>query len=172
LYHRNPGAREGTLTRARANLVRRETLAGIARGIRLGDHLILGGGERKSGGRGRDSILADAMEALLGAVYLDGGIESARAVVGRWYSDALDPLASDEVVKDPKTRLQEVLQQRRLALPTYRVTSTEGVDHRRTFSVQCEVEELTLSATGVGGSRRRAEQQAAQLVLELLDDGI
>jgi ribonuclease-3 len=172
LYHRNPRAREGLLTRARANLVRQETLAAVARDLDLGDHLVLGGGERKSGGRSRDSILADAMEALLGAVYLDGGMEEARRIVEGWYGESLEPLGAGDVEKDPKTRLQELLQGRKAPLPIYEVTSTDGTDHRKVFSVRCTVEALSLAATGAGRSRRRAEQQAAQRVIDLIgDDG-
>jgi ribonuclease-3 len=168
LFRRFGDAREGDLTRLRARLVREATLAGLARDIGLGEDLRLGGGELKSGGRERDSILADALEAVLGAVYLDGGIERCRSLILDLYADLLAGLDPDQIEKDPKTRLQEWLQGRRLPLPTYSVISV-GSDGRDTgFAVRCEVPALRLQAAGEGASRRAAEQTAAAHLLRQL----
>jgi ribonuclease-3 len=150
------------LSRLRANLVRQESLAEIALGLELGNYLQLGEGEVKSGGAKRPSILADALEALIGAVYLDGGFEPARAMVERLYQSALDRIDPDKPGKDPKTALQEILQGRRLPLPRYQLLATRGEAHAQEFEVECAVPELGLRTTGTGASRRTAEQQAAE----------
>lgn len=168
LYARFPRLDEGQLSRMRASLVREETLAGAAEALELGGALKLGEGERDSGGRVRPSILADSMEALFGAVYLDGGFEAARrtilAVLERDLSST-DPGLS---LKDPKTRLQEFLQAKRRPLPEYRVVSVAGVAHRQTFEVECLLADSGERGTGTGTSRQRAEQQAAERVIGII----
>lgn len=162
LYERFPRLSEGELSRARAYLVREETLLQIALGLNLGDHMLLGEGELKSGGFRRPSMLADTLEALLGAVYLDGGFAAAVNVVTRLYTDILTELDPVHLYKDPKTRLQEFLQGRRLGLPVYTVMATSGAAHAQQFEVECSIVELNLRARGQGASRRAAEQQAAE----------
>jgi len=163
-----PAAPEGDLSRFRAALVSSPTLAAIGSELDLGDQLRLGSGELKSGGFRRDSILADSLEAILGAIYLDGGIEAARDVVHRLLGERLRDLPSAETLKDPKTRLQEELQSRGLALPKYALEEVGGEPHEQWFVASCETADLALRATGKGSSRRRAEQEAAQSVLEAL----
>jgi len=158
-------ADEGDLSRFRASLVSGESLAVIAAEIDLGSQLRLGSGELKSGGFRRKSILADALEALFGAVYLDGGFEAAAGVVGRLFVPRLDRLPSAAELKDPKTRLQEALQARGLPLPAYSVESISGEAHNQLFQVRCSVASLDLKVSASGPSRRRAEQAAAQLLL-------
>lgn len=170
LFRRFPKAREGELTRLRARLVRASTLAGLARALDLGMALRLGGGERKSGGRHRDSILADALEAVVGAVYVDAGVACARELVLRLYAPLLDEIAPERIGKDPKTRLQEWLQARGLPLPRYVVLQTTGTAHEQWFTVSCDVAPLGLSAQGEGGSRRGAEQVAAERLMARLED--
>lgn len=165
LYQKFPSASEGDLSRLRASLVSAEPLAGLAQQIGLGDELQLGSGELKSGGFRRQSILADAFEAAIGAVYLDRGLEAARLLVHRFCMPLLDTLPTPDELKDPKTRLQEYLQSRGLALPSYSVETVVGEPHAQHFSVRCEVPALSLVAPGEGSSRRRAEQDAAQRVL-------
>lgn len=171
LYQAEPDAHEGRLTRLRAHLVRRETLAAIARDLNLGASLRLGPGELKSGGRDRDSILADALEAVIGAIYLDAGLPSCRRILEDLYRDRLAGAAREMGLKDPKTRLQEALQARGLALPRYAVVKLEGAAHDQCFTVECQVESMPLRVTGTGTSRRKAEQDAASRALEELDDG-
>ncbi len=166
LYERHPHASEGTLSRMRAALVRGETLAEIAREIELGEYLRLGSGELKSGGYRRTSILADALEAVIGAVHQDGGIEAVQALVLRFFAARLDSNAPGVSLKDPKTRLQEYLQGRALPLPSYEVVAVVGQSHSQTFTVQCRVAGLDEPSVGEGGSRRKAEQSAAQRALE------
>jgi ribonuclease-3 len=168
LYDAHPDADEGALSRLRATLVNGETLAQIARQLGVGEHLKLGPGELKSGGFRRASILADTLEALVGAIYLDSGFDSAAAVVGRILGPRLSSLPAAHLLKDPKTRLQESLQAHGLALPIYTLTAVTGDAHAQEFTVTCEVPILELAAVGEGGSRRRAEQLAAVKVLELL----
>ncbi len=162
LCQRFPELREGELSRLRASLVRQESLAEIALGIDLGSHLRLGEGELKSGGARRPSILADALEALIGAVFLDAGFEPARAMIERLYQSALDRIDPEKPGKDPKTALQEILQGRHLPLPRYRLLATRGEAHAQEFEVECAVPELGVRTTGIGASRRIAEQQAAE----------
>jgi ribonuclease-3 len=171
LYQRMPGAREGELTRWRANLVRRQTLATLARGLALGRHLKLGGGEIKTRGAERDSILADAFEAVIGAVYLDGGLEACRAMVLQLFAPHFLPAPEEKSVKDPKTRLQEAVQSRNLPLPTYAVLRVEGAAHEQRFTVTCRVSGVVKAVQGFGSSRRRAEQDAASKTLALLEHG-
>ena len=169
LYARWPRADEGAMTRARAGLVRESALAGIARDMAVGPRLVLGPGEMKSGGHRRDSILADAVEALVAAIYLDAGFDACRARVVDWYAgllDALPPLHQDG--KDAKTRLQEWLQGRQYPLPVYALVSESGEEHDRTFHVACTLSRPPLSAEGTGHSRRAAEQDAAEAVLAKL----
>lgn len=169
LHARWPRADEGAMTRARAEMVRESTLAGLARGMEVGSRLILGPGEMKSGGHRRDSILADAFEALVAAIYLDAGFDACRARVLAWYEplfDALPPL--HQVGKDAKTRLQEWLQARQYPLPVYTLLSESGEEHDKTFHVACTLAEPPLAAEGSAHSRRAAEQEAAEAVLAQL----
>ena len=166
LFERFPGADEGTLSRLRARLVSGESLAQQAAAVQLGELLALGPGELKSGGFRRESILADALEALCGALYLDGGLEAARRGMLRWLESGLPNDEELGELKDPKTRLQELLQARGLPLPRYSIESVEGELHAQLFRVRCEVEPLAACAHGQGSSRRRAEQAAAARVLE------
>ncbi len=168
LFQRFPEAPEGTLSRLRASLVKGETLAGIAGELALGDYLRLGSGELKSGGFRRASILADAVEAIIGAVYLDGGFDAARALVLSLYEGRLENVNAERELKDPKTRLQEWLQGRRLELPRYEVIEVTGAAHDQTFHVRCRVHQLPEPTEGRSNSRRRAEQQAAEKALALL----
>ncbi len=170
LFRAQPEAREGQLTRLRALLVRRDTLAAVARELELGAALKLGGGELKSGGRDRDSILADALEALVGSVYLDSGMESCRELVERLFSAKIEQAQKRRGVKDAKTRLQEHLQAKGLPLPTYEVVEVKGAPHDQEFQVFCRVATLDNPTCGTGGSRRKAEQAAARLALEQLDE--
>ena len=162
-------ADEGDLSRFRASLVSGETLAVIAQEIHLGEQLRLGSGELKSGGFRRKSILADALEALFGAIYLDGGFEAAAHVIERLFVPRLDRLPTAAELKDPKTRLQETLQAQGLPLPTYSVDAVTGEAHNQQFEVACTVNALGLRTTATGPSRRRAEQAAAQLLLDELN---
>jgi len=171
LYRRFDHAREGELTRLRASLVKGPTLAALGRQLALGPELRLGSGELKSGGRERESILADAFEAILGAIYLDGGLTACRDVVGRIFAERLAAASPGRVDKDPKTRLQEWLQSRRMMLPTYAVLGTEGDGHHQLFTVECRVESLQTPIQGRGTSRRKAEQDAAEKTLAILTDG-
>lgn len=165
LFERFPQAREGQLSRLRARLVKGETLAVLARGFELGEYLRLGSGELKSGGFRRESILADALEALIGAIYLDAGMEAARERVLAWLAGELDGLTLVDTNKDPKTRLQEFLQSRACELPRYEVVDIQGEPHCRTFMVECQVALLNEKTLGQGGSRRIAEQVAAAAAL-------
>lgn len=170
LYERWPKADEGALTRARAELVREGALAVIARELQLGERLILGPGEMKTGGHRRDSILADALEAVVAAIYLDAGFAACGTVVLPWFSASMQALpATGKPEKDPKTRLQEWLQARQKALPQYELVSESGDDHAKTFRVRCGVTDPAVSTEGEGASRRLAEQQAAAAALEQLD---
>lgn len=166
LYRRFPQADEGDLSRLRAHLVSAEPLAAIAAELGVGDVLQLGSGELKSGGFRRESILADAFEAVVGATYLDAGLDGARTLVQRVVASRINQLPDAAELKDPKTRLQELLQARGMPVPTYRVGNIAGEPHAQTFSVCCDVAALSRSATGSGLSRRRAEQDAAQRLLE------
>lgn len=162
LFERFPDLREGDLSRQRANLVRQDTLAEVATSLKLGEFLLLGEGELKSGGFRRPSILADGLEAVFGAIFLDGGFAAAQSVISRLFQPLvakLDPMASG---KDPKTELQELLQARKLPLPQYSLVATRGEAHAQEFQVECAVEALGIRVGGVGSSRRNAEQAAAR----------
>jgi ribonuclease-3 len=161
-------ATEGELSRYRAALVSGNSLAEIATELGLGEQLRLGSGELKTGGFRRSSILADSLEALFGAIYLDAGFDEARRVIERLYAGRLDRMPSAGELKDPKTRLQEYLQGRGLALPSYSIESVAGEPHQQMFVASCEVAGLGLRACGEGSSRRKAEQEAAQQVLQSL----
>lgn len=170
LYQRFPQASEGELSRLRAELVKKHTLADIARELSLGESLILGLGESKSGGAKRDSILADALEAVVSAIYLDAGIGACRDEVLAWFGSRISLLESDDEIsgKDAKTRLQEFLQSKKLTLPQYSVSELEGKDHEQQFTVSCKVDLFKKSFKGQGASRREAEQQAAGIILKEL----
>jgi ribonuclease-3 len=166
LYDRFPQLPEGDLSRMRASLVNRDTLHRHAAALGLGTLLKLGEGEIKSGGAARPSILADALEAVLGAILLDGGFEAAHAAIERIYAADMAGAATEAIAKDPKTRLQEWLQHRRLPVPEYAIVAVHGEAHLQTFEVVCRIEALNIAATGTGASRRAAEQAAAAQVYE------
>jgi ribonuclease III len=170
LYDQFPATQEGELSRARANLVNRETLAQLGREIGLGTDIRLGEGEQKSGGADRASIIADALEAVFGAVFVDGGYDAARAVIDRVYADLLRSADPTTLGKDPKTRLQEWLQARRHPVPEYVVVATSGEAHAQLFEVDCRIPALALTTHGSGPSRRAAEQQAAAAALARVVD--
>jgi ribonuclease-3 len=168
LYQQFPKATEGELSRWRATLVNRDTLADLAKEFELGRYLFLGPGEMRSGGSERQSILSCAMEAIIGAVYLDQGFDAARAKINDWYDPLLQSLSSAASHKDPKTLLQEHLQSLRLPLPLYAVEEIEGEAHQQLFTIGCQVEGITQKTFGKGTSRRRAEQNAALSMLEMM----
>lgn len=168
LYERYPLLAEGELSRMRAALVRKEALSGVARALALPAQLRLGEGERSSGGSERDSILADTLEAVFGALFLDGGYDAVRDAILGAYQAPLAGIDAAQPAKDAKTQLQEFLQGRRHRLPEYRVVATTGAAHRQTFEVECEVAALGLRDTGSGASRRAAEQSAAESILKKL----
>ncbi|WP_148861941.1 ribonuclease III [Marinobacter fonticola] len=168
LYRHFENAREGQLSRLRARMVKGVTLAEIGREFHLGDYLRMGSGELKSGGFRRESILADAVESVIGAIYLDSDFHTCRVRVLDWFNDRLDRLDLQDTQKDPKTRLQEYLQSRQYPLPRYDVISVEGEAHAQTFHVECALPSLDRKTTGVGSSRRVAEQQAARNALKSL----
>jgi ribonuclease-3 len=165
LYQRFGELKEGELSRLRANLVRQETLAELAQRLELGIYLRLGEGEMKSGGFRRPSILADGLEAVFGAVFLDGGFDAAEVVIRGLYASLLDHLDPQSLGKDPKTLLQELLQARKIPLPQYAVVATQGAAHHQLFQVECQIPQLAIRTSGFGASRRLAEQEAAQLAL-------
>lgn len=166
LYQRYPKLPEGDLSRMRAHLVKEPTLCEIARSLNVGESLKLGEGELKSGGWRRPSLLADAMEAIIGAVFIDGGFAAAEALVVRLYAPLLETLDPKAIAKDPKSLLQEYLQSRKVEVPEYVVIATEGEAHCQVFRVECNIPKLNISAQGEGSSRRVAEQQAAQLAYQ------
>ncbi len=168
LYQRHPQLDEGDLSRLRALLVRERSLAEIARQLQLGDQLRLGPGELKSGGYLRASILADAVEALIGAIFLDAGYAAAKDQIVQWLSERIESPPPLDSLKDSKTRLQELLQGRGLALPVYELVEVHGADHARSFRVRCTVEALAEPLEARGGSRRKAEQAAAAAVLQAI----
>lgn len=168
LVERLPEADEGTLSRMRASLVKRESLADLARGLALGDYLRLGAGELRTGGHNRDSILADALEAVMGAVLLDAGFESARTVAMALFREPLGQVSTAPAGKDPKTRLQELLQARRRPIPEYQVVGIGGTQHAQSFRVSCHLPDQGTVTQGEGSSRRRAEQAAAEAMLARL----
>lgn len=168
LYQSFPSAREGQLSRLRARLVKGVTLAEIAREFELGEFLSLGSGELKSGGFRRESILADAVESIIGAIYLDSGFDRCRERILAWFDQRLQNLSLLDTQKDPKTRLQEFLQSRQHPLPQYEVVSVDGEAHAQLFRVECDLPALQTKTVGNGGSRRLAEQQAAREALRAL----
>ena len=168
LFRRFPGCDEGSLTRCRARLVRQETLAAVARKISLGGLVLLGEGAARSGGSDRSSILADVMEAVIGAVYLDGGLDSAGAVVEMLWRDEWESIDPELLLKDPKTELQELLQKLGRPLPMYLVTETRGAPHEREFVIECVLGDPSDSFLGRGTSHQKAEQDAAELALHSL----
>ena len=169
LFAQFPSAKEGQLSRLRAHLVRGETLAELAHEFHLGDHLTLGAGESKSGGRHRQSLLADALEAVVAAIYLDAGFDTTQSCVLAWFASRLANISLDAPLKDPKTCLQEYLQAKHLPLPEYHIHTISGADHAQEFAVRCEVPGLAIRTQGQGSSRRKAEQAAAAAFLEKLE---
>lgn len=169
LYLRFPQAPEGDLSRLRAALVRGESLAEISRGLSLGEYLNLGEGELKSGGFRRASILADALEAVIGAIYLDSGIESCKSFVRKWFDSRFNDLSLETGEKDPKSQLQEWLQARRKPLPIYSVAEIGGDSHNQQFTVVCSVSLLDEAATATAASRKTAEKEAALIMLKKLE---
>ena len=169
VFRHRPYATEGELSRLRSSLVKDTALAALAAELGIGDHLILGPGEKKSGGHRRESILADALEALFGAVYLDAGYEAAVSVVCSAYGDRLEALPDPRDLRDPKTCLQEYVQARKLGLPEYEILQVSGKAHKQHFVVTCSIPSLGLTSTGEGGSRRDAEQNAAEAMAVTLD---
>lgn len=170
VFRSHPLAAEGDLSKLRASLVSDASLAQLAADLGIGEHLILGSGERKTGGHRRESILADALEAIFGAVYLDTGFESSKAVIEKAFGERLQVFPDVEELRDPKTRLQEWLQARQKGLPDYELVKVSGEAHRQKFEVKCSVAESDVVTLGTGTTRRNAEQQAAEsMLLQLLD---
>lgn len=169
IYLRFTDADEGDLSRIRASLVKEESLAQIAMDIGLGDHIRLGGGELKSGGFRRASILSDALEALIAAIYLDSDYAQTEATVLRLYHGQLQTVDENANLRDPKTQLQEYLQARKMHLPRYQVEQTSGKSHNQVFTISCNIADLELQSKGKGSSRKKAEQQAAQKILDKLE---
>ena len=167
LVHDFPKLTEGDLSRVRAHLVKEPTLAEIAQGLKLGDYLFLGEGELKSGGFRRPSLLADALEAIIGAIYLDGGFAESCRVIETLYEPIIAKLDPKKLSKDPKTQLQEYLQSHKFPLPQYNIIATEGEAHEQHFKLECVIPELEIRAQGEGASRRKAEQEAAKLAFAL-----
>ena len=166
-----PMAPEGDLSRLRASLVKDTSLAALAADLGLGEHLILGSGERKTGGHRRESILADALEAIFGAVYLDAGFDAAAKVIASTFGDRLQNFPTIESLRDPKTRLQEWLQARQTGLPEYDLVGVTGKAHKQTFEVSCSVTTISSSTRGFGTTRRNAEQESAEkMLLKLAED--
>lgn len=170
LYGRFAEADEGVLSRLRATLVNQTLLATLARELNLGDYLILGSGELKSGGYRRDSILSDALEAIIGAILTDQGMEAARKWILELFAEPINQLTLENWKKDPKTRLQELMQGRGLELPIYLLLSQEGLPHDQHFSVECRIQLMSLHSQGEGTSRKKAEQQAAEKMLAKLSE--
>ena len=168
LFLKFPEAKEGKLSRLRARMVKGVTLAELARHFGLGDFLHLGTGEMKSGGHRRESILADTVEAIIGAIYLDSDMDTVKDKILQWYDSRLMELSLDDPLKDPKTRLQEHLQGKQLPLPKYDVLSIEGSAHEQIFKIKCVVKDIEKSIVGLGASRRIAEKKAAAQALKLL----
>lgn len=168
LYNRFPEGHEGQLTRLRSSLVKRDTLAKIARKLNLGNYIKLGEGELKTGGWRRASILENTFEAIVGAVYLDSDFNRCQTFIHSLFHDLLDAASLEDIQKDPKTRLQEYLQARKLPLPTYEVLSSSGKSHEQVFTVSCFCDGIPTAVQAQGSSRRKAEQAAAQLVIDLL----
>lgn len=168
LYDKFAEADEGVLSRLRATLVNQSSLAELARKLNLGDYLVLGSGELKSGGYRRDSILSDALEAVIGALLIDQGMDACREWILNLFAEPIDRLSLRDWKKDPKTRLQELMQARGLELPTYTLKTVIGQPHDQSFCVECRVSLIPVSCEGVGPSRKKAEQQAAEKMLTVL----
>jgi ribonuclease-3 len=168
LYAKYPHATEGELSRLRANLVKGETLAVLAAEFDLGRYVVLGPSELRTGGSSRKSILADTVEAILGAIYLDGGLAACEQCILNWYDQRLSERINWQAQKDAKSRLQEYLQAQQLSLPSYSITKIEGKGHQQVFYVACEVAEVDIATSGSGTNRRAAEQQAAEIFLQAL----
>ena len=166
LYQKFKTLPEGDLSRLRASLVKSESLAEVAKSIKLGDFILLGEGELKSAGWRRPSILADTFEAIIGAIYLDGGFEEARKFILNFFQTQIESIDPKRIVKDAKTTLQELLQSRKLMIPEYKVIKIEGEAHNQVFFVQCEISQLRLQTEGSGTSRKLAEQEAAMVAIE------
>ncbi|MGZ5028908.1 MAG: ribonuclease III [Methylobacter sp.] len=169
LYELFPGACEGVLSRLRASLVNQASLAELARKHQLGDYLLLGSGELKSGGFRRDSILSDAVEAIIGALYNDQGMDACQQWILQLFTEKLKNLSLDNWQKDPKTQLQELMQSKKMELPDYTLITMSGLAHEQTFKVKCTTALIAESCIGTGNSRKKAEQSAAELMLELLN---
>jgi len=169
LYREFPDADEGQLTRTRAMIVNKESLASVARAIELGDNIVLGEGELKSGGWRRDSILANTLEAVIGAIYLDGGLDACSTQLSSWFTPTLKDIDPQQAQKDAKTRLQEYLQARGLPLPNYTAIAVSGPAHNQCFTIECRVDEVAEPMTAEGKSRRVGEQRAADLMLNHID---
>ena len=168
LFAKFPKASEGDLSRMRAQLVKGKTLAEIAREFELGGYLNLGPGEMKSGGHRRESILADVVEALIGAIYLDANMDTCRTQVLRWYASRLDKISPQTNSKDAKTQLQEWLQGRKKPLPVYHLAKVEGAEHNQTFHIECQLQGIQKTFQGQASSRKVAEQQSAQAALDYI----
>ncbi|MDP1664614.1 MAG: ribonuclease III [Methylobacter sp.] len=169
LYELFPGACEGVLSRLRASLVNQGSLAELARKHQIGDYLLLGSGELKSGGFRRDSILSDAVEAIIGGLYNDQGMDACQQWILQLFAEKLKSLSLDNWQKDPKTQLQELMQSKKMELPDYTLITMSGLAHEQTFKVKCTTSLIAESCTGTGNSRKKAEQSAAELMLELLN---
>ncbi|MBN6066545.1 ribonuclease III [Aggregatibacter actinomycetemcomitans] len=169
LFHQFPKCNEGELSRMRATLVREPTLALLARDFKLGDYILLGQGELKSGGFRRESILADCVEAIIGAISLDSNLTNATQIVRQWYQNLLKEIKPGDNQKDAKTRLQEYLQGNRLPLPTYNIVNIQGEAHNQLFIVECSIQNNDRTFIGKGSSRRKAEQAAAEQILQELN---
>lgn len=168
VYKARPGASEGDLSKLRSSLVKDTSLAALAVDLGLGEHLILGSGEQKTGGHRRESILADALEAIFGAVFLDNGFEAAKDIIERVFSKRLAELPDADDLRDPKTRLQEWMQARKMGLPDYDLVSVTGKAHKQRFEVSCTLSETSIVTLGKSTTRRKAEQKAAAAMLETL----
>lgn len=168
IYEQQPDASEGDLSRIRASLVNEAALAKVARDINLGDYIFLGGGELKSGGYRRASILSDTMEAIMGAIYLDSDFTQVQASILYLYREYLKNLPNQNSLKDPKTRLQEYLQSEKIDIPEYVVVKTIGKSHDQTFTLTCRIHALDIETSGIGSSRKKAEQDAAVKALKAL----
>jgi len=171
VFRSHPLAPEGDLSRLRASLVSDASLAQLAADLGIGDHIILGSGERKTGGHRRESILADAIEAIFGAVYLDAGFAASKKVIETAFGERLQVFPDVESLRDPKTRLQEWLQARQMGLPDYELVKVSGEAHRQMFEIKCSVNGAEVATTGAGTTRRNAEQQSAESMLTQLLDG-
>ena len=172
LFEQYPDMSEGDMSRLRANLVNKDSLADIARELKLGDVIRLGSGEMKSGGHRRSSILADAVESIFGAVYSDLGFDICKSLILRLYQEKLQNIPDAQSLKDPKTRLQELLQSRRIPIPVYEVLKVSGKAHNQLFRVECRIDSLDCVTTAEGGSRRKAEQLAAEKAITLVTEKI